>query len=337
MKTNFLSQLKRYLPDGFITALLLMIVLAYFIPGIGKEGSWFNLSKVSDYGIALLFFFYGLRLSPEKMISDLKDWRLHVIIQSITFIVFPLLLLLFYPIFRGTNNELLWLAVFFLAALPSTVTSSVVMVSIAEGNIPAAIFNASISGIIGIVVTPVWMGLFLTKQQEAFAFGPVIRDLVIQILLPVVAGLFMHKFWGKWALKYKRYLGLFDKAVVLSIVYQSFSNSFLNGVFNSIPKYKLVLLSASVILLFFTVYEGTKLFTKWMKFNREDRITIIFSSSKKSLIHGSVMASVLFAGASEGSLFLVPVMIYHAFQLFYVSLVARRMAMEHAQKSEVNH
>jgi len=320
-----LTKIKQFLPDGFITALLLMILLAYLVPGIGGEGDLINLAKLSDYGIALLFFFYGLRLSPEKMINDLKDWRLHLIIQSITFVVFPLLLLLFYPVFKGTENEILWLAVFFLAALPSTVSSSVVMVSIAEGNISAAIFNASISGIIGIVVTPVWMGIFLEKQQEAFEFGPVIRDLVIQILLPVVAGLFMHRFWGKWASKNKRYLSLFDKTVILSIVYQSFSNSFLNGVFESIPKYKLIVLSIAVIALFFIVFEGTKLITKWMKFNRDDSITVLFCGSKKSLIHGSVMASVIFAGSIEGSLFLVPVMIYHAFQLFYISIVARKL------------
>lgn len=49
----------------------------------------------------------------------------------------------------------------FLATLPSTVSSSVVMVSIAGGNMAAAIFNASVSSLIGVFVTPLWMGIFL--------------------------------------------------------------------------------------------------------------------------------------------------------------------------------
>ena len=320
--------LKRFLPDGFILGIMLMIALAYLIPGVGAEGNFIELKVLIRYGISLLFFFYGLRLSPEKLVNDLSNWQLHLTIQSITFIVFPLIILFFRPFLKGTENEVLWLSVFFLAALPSTVSSSVVMVSIAEGNIPSAIFNASISGIIGIVITPLWMGIFLEKQNEAFAFAEVLHDLVMQILIPLVIGLLLHRFWGKWATRNKRYLSLFDKSVILTIVYHSFSNSFQNGIFSSIKTYELFVLSGCVIALFFFIFEGTKVLTRFMQFNREDQITILFCGSKKSLVHGSVMASVLFSGTTVGSLFLVPVMIYHAFQLFYISIIAKRYSKE---------
>ena len=320
--------LRRIMPDGFITGILLMILLAKIIPGIGGEDCLIKLSIIIKAGIALLFFFYGLKLSPEKLKNDLSNWRLHLLIQLITFLVFPVLLLIFYPLFKGSEQEILWLAVFFLAALPSTVSSSVVMVSIAGGNIPSAIFNASISGVIGILLTPAWMGIFLDQQADAFAFGDVIRGLVIQILIPVTLGLFMHRFWGNWANRYKKQISLFDKSVILAIVYRSFSDSFLNGIFSSIPTHALLVLSVCVIALFFTVFEGTKLLTRLFHFNREDRITVLFCGSKKSLVHGSVMVGVLFAGSTMGSLFLVPVMIYHAFQLFYISIVARKFSLE---------
>lgn len=320
--------LGKIIPDGFIAGILGMILLARLIPGIGAKGSLIELSMLIKGGIALLFFFYGLRLSPEKLKNDLRNWRLHLLIQSITFLVFPVLLLLFYPLFKGTQQEILWTAVFFLAALPSTVSSSVVMVSIAGGNMPSAIFNASISGVIGIILTPAWMGLFMQQQSEAFAFGDVIRDLVIQILIPVAIGLFMHRFWGRWAERNKKRISLFDKSVILAIVYRSFSESFVNGIFSSIPLHSLIILSIAVIALFFVVFESTKVLTKALRFNREDKITVLFCGSKKSLVHGSVMVGVLFAGSTMGSLFLVPVMIYHAFQLFYISLVARKFGLE---------
>ena len=320
--------IKKYLPDAFISGILGMILLAWLVPGIGRDGSLIELKGVIRYGIALLFFFYGLRLSPQKLVADLSNWRIHVVIQTITFLVFPLVVLLFRPLLKGTENEVLWLAVFFLAALPSTVSSSVVMVSIAEGNLPSAIFNASVSGVLGILFTPAWMGLFLGKQQEAFAFGEVLHDLVMQILIPFCAGLLLNRFWGGWANRNRRYISLFDKSVILSIVYRSFSESFLNGIFSSIRLYELLVLSAAVLALFFFIFEGTKRIARLLKFNREDRITVLFCSSKKSLVHGSVMVGVLFAGSSLGSLFLVPVMIYHAFQLFYISIVARRYHRE---------
>lgn len=320
--------IKRFLPDGFISGILFMIVFARLVPGIGAEGSTIELSMIIKAGIAFLFFFYGLKLSPENLKNDLSNWRLHLLIQLITFVFFPFLLLLVYPFFKGSPQEILWLAVFFLAALPSTVSSSVVMVSIAGGNIPSAIFNASISGVIGILITPAWMGIFLDQQTDAFSFGEVILDLVFQILIPVTIGLLLHRFWGNWANRNKARINLFDKSVILAIVYRSFSESFENGIFSSIPNYQLVALFAAVVLVFFIVFEGTKKLTKLMKFNREDRITVLFCGSKKSLVHGSVMVGVLFAGSDLGSLFLVPVMIYHAFQLFYISLVARRYGRE---------
>jgi solute carrier family 10 (sodium/bile acid cotransporter), member 7 len=322
------QKIKRFLPDGFITAIISMILLAYFIPGIGAKGSMIELKTVSRYGIMLLFFFYGLRLSPEKMINDLKNWKLHLTIQLLTFIFIPLIVLLFYPFFRNGEYYQMWLAVFFLAALPSTVSSSVVMVSIARGNIPGAIFNASISGIIGIIITPLWMSFFLKASTVDFDFTKALTDLVIQILIPVIVGLFLHRFWGKWALKYKSQLSLFDKCVILTIVYNSFSESFTNGIFSNIPNWTLFLLSGSVIVLFFIVYSFSNWISKKIGFNREEQITVVFCGSKKSLVHGSVIASVLFAGSAAASLFLVPIMIYHAFQLFYISIVARRMGKE---------
>lgn len=121
---------------------------------------------------------------------------------------------------------------------------------------------------------------------------------------------------------------MFDKSVILCIVYQSFSDSFLNGIFSTISWTELIVLSGSVIAMFFVVFNLTKTLVRLMKFNREDSITVLFCGSKKSLVHGSVMASVLFAGSSAGSIFLVPIMIYHAFQLFYISVVAKRMSKE---------
>ena len=322
------QKIKRFLPDGFITAIISMILLAYLIPGIGAKGSLIELKTVSKYGIMLLFFFYGLRLSPEKMINDLKNWKLHLTIQLLTFIFIPLVVVLFYPFFKNGEYYLMWLAVFFLAALPSTVSSSVVMVSLAKGNIPGAIFNASISGIIGIVITPLWMSFFLKASTTNFDFSKTLIDLVIQILIPVIFGLLLHRFWGKWALKYKNQLSLFDKCVILTIVYSSFSESFTNGIFSSIPNWTLFVLSGAVIALFFIVYGFSNWISKKIGFTREEQITVVFCGSKKSLVHGSVMASVLFAGSAAASLFLVPIMIYHAFQLFYISIVARRIGKE---------
>ena len=311
--------------DRFVLLLISMILLAYWASGIENV---IPLKEISLYGISGIFFFYGLKLSPEKMKEGLSNWKLHILIQAVTFLILPLAIIAILPFIKGEEHFSLWFAVFFLAALPSTVSSSVVMVSIAKGNIPGAIFNASISGLIGIVVTPLWIGLFLESHGASFDLGSIFFDLILKILLPVVVGMAMHRFWGDFANRHKKQLTMFDKTIILIIVYLSFSSSFSNGIFNSISWIELAFVGFGVIALFFIVYFIINVISNKLNFSREDRITALFCGSKKSLVHGTVFSSVLFVGLSNAGLFLVPIMIYHAFQLFFISIIAQRMSAE---------
>ncbi|SHF06935.1 solute carrier family 10 (sodium/bile acid cotransporter), member 7 [Mariniphaga anaerophila] len=320
--------MKKYLPDWFISGLFLMIFTAWLKPGIGMDLQPIHLGLIIDIGVVLIFFFYGLKLDPARLKAGMSNWRMHAAVQLTTFLVFPLLVLPFYPLIKGTNLEVFWMGMFFLAALPSTVSSSVVMVSIAGGNIPGAIFNASISGIIGIVATPFWVGLFLTGQQAGFDFSHVLIQLFTQIIVPVVAGLMLHKYFVYWINRHLPKLATFDKTIILLIVYESFSRSFLSGIFTSVSWVALSVLLLAVILLFFFVLKFTGWLAHKMKFSREDRITLQFAGTKKSLVHGSVFSSVLFSGISGAGIFLLPIMIYHSFQLFYISVMARKMSKE---------
>ena len=262
------------------------------------------------------------------MKEGLSNWKLHVLIQAATFLFFPLLVLLALPFIKGEEHFMLWLAVFYLAALPSTVSSSVVMVSIAKGNIPGAIFNASISGLIGIALTPLWMGLFLSAREGSFDLLNVFLELILKILLPVILGLVMHRYWGKFAERHKKQLTIFDKSVILIIVYNSFSNSFSSGIFNGISIWELASVGIGVVGIFFMVYVSIHFVSKKLSFSREDQITALFCGSKKSLVHGSVFSNVLFSGMASASIFLVPIMVYHAFQLFIISIIAQKMGGE---------
>jgi len=315
----------KYLPDWFITGLFIMITLAWAKPGIGMTETTLNLSLIIDIGVTLIFLFYGLKLDPAKLKAGMRNWKMHLSIQLTTFVVFPLIILPFYPLLRNTNIEIFWMGMFFLAALPSTVSSSVVMVSIAGGNIPGAIFNASISGIIGILMTPFWMGLFLSTQSAGLDFSHIILQLIIQIILPVVAGLFLHKFLVRWTNRHIHKFSTFDKIVILLIVYESFSKSFIAGIFSSVSWTALAGLTLAVVLLFFVIINFTRLLARILGFSREDSITLQFAGTKKSLVHGSVFASVLFGNISSAGIWLLPIMIYHSFQLFYISILARRM------------
>ncbi|MCU4163503.1 bile acid:sodium symporter family protein [Carboxylicivirga caseinilyticus] len=311
--------------DPFILALMAMIALGWLMPEPALYNGWFSLEKITQIGIALIFFFYGLKLSPREMRQGMNNIKLHLLVQITTFALFPLLILAFYPLLTSDESRLIWLAIFFLAALPSTVSSSVVMVVMAKGNVPGAIFNASLSGLIGILITPLWIGLFINTTNASFELSGILISLFLKILLPVIIGLFLHRFWGKFVKKHSKKLALFDKSIILLIVYKSFAKSFNSNLFESIPWINLLIILVSVLALFSLVYALVSQLSKWLNLGRNDRITALFCGSKKSLVHGSVMSSVLFKGMAAQGLMLLPIMLYHAIQLVIISFIAQKM------------
>lgn len=314
--------------DGFLLMLLLVIILAYLFPSAGIQKEPVSLEQLANYGLTGIFFFYGLRLNPKSLYADLNNWRMHIIIQLTTFVVFPLIVLPFYTLFSSEETKLLWLGTFYLATLPSTVSSSVVMVSNAGGNIPSAIFNASISSILGIFLTPLWMSLFLTASTENFDMGSIFLKLVLQVLLPVVLGLLLHGYFGKFAERHKKKLRYFDQSVILLIIYTSFCHSFADGIFSNISLTDIFLLTGLMVLLFFLVYFLVYLVCRLMGFSLRDRITVLFCGSKKSLVHGTVMSKVLFPQATIAGIIILPIMLYHALQLLIVSILAQHFARQ---------
>jgi len=312
--------------DKFVLFIIVVIGLAYFFPQWGIAGSPVPLDIISTIGISLIFFFYGLKLSPEKLKAGLKNWKLHILVQVSTFLIFPLLVLAFHPFLQTEEQNTLWLAFFFLAALPSTVSSSVVMVSIAKGNIPVAIFNASISGIIGIAITPLWMGLFVQEAQTDFDFTEIYTKLILQIILPVVLGILLQRFLGAFVQKHSAKLTLFDKTIILLIIYKSFAESFEENIFSSVSILDLLLLFIGVILLFFIAFFLTGFMAKKLDFNKEDQITAQFCGTKKSLVHGTVFSKILFGNMASIGIILLPLMLFHAIQILIISVIASKLA-----------
>ncbi len=313
--------------DNFILALIGAIILAKIFPKPAMYDGIINLSLITDVGITLIFFFYGLKLNLKNLKQDLSNWKLHLVVQLSSFILFPLLVFPFYLLLKSTDYYLIVLGFFFLASLPSTVSSSVVMVSIAKGNIPSAIFNASISSLIGIFITPTLMAIVISSNTiEISDFSHIIFKLIIQVLLPVIAGLILNRYFGKWAYRNANFLKLFDQTIILLVVYHSFSESFVLGLFDDSSFADILLIFLGTTVLFIIAYFLIQKVSTTLKFSREDKITATFAGSKKSLVHGTVMAGIIFDGFSGVGIILLPIMIYHAMQLVLVSWIAQHKA-----------
>jgi len=325
--TKLFSTLSKAGLNGFFFCLIGVVVLASKFPSWGANDSIVPLSAIAQYGVSVIFFFYGLKLSPQKMKEGLFNWRLHLLIQSTTFILFPIFILIVHYFLGSDSNKLIWLGVFYVAALPSTVSSSVVMVSIAGGNMPAAIFNASISSIVGVFITPIWMTLFIGDMYEEMDTTNVIIKLCFQVLAPVMIGFFLNKWLGYITDRFKSILRLFDQTIILLIVFTSFCESFAGHMFVSFPLNELLVLSVGMLSLFLVMFGFMYILSSVLKLNREDRIAVLFCGSKKSLVQGAVMGKALFPDPLILGVVLLPLMLYHALQLVASSIIAEGMAV----------
>ncbi|MEV8033684.1 bile acid:sodium symporter family protein [Streptomyces sp. NPDC086182] len=309
--------------DPYILLLLGTVGLAALFPASGTAAD--VASGASTAAIAFLFFLYGARLSTREAVDGLKHWRLHGTVLICTFVAFPLLGLAargLEPVFLTHD---LYTGLLFLTLVPSTIQSSIAFTSIARGNVPAAICAGSFSSLAGIVVTPLLAAVLLGNSGGGFSADSLVR-IVLQLLVPFVAGQLLRPWIGAFITRHKKVLGYVDRGSILLVVYTAFSEGMVQGIWHQVSAVRLAgLLVVEALLL------GVMLLLTWygakaLRFGREDRIAIQFAGSKKSLASGLPMAGVLFG--AHASLAVLPLMLFHQMQLMVCAVIAKRRARD---------
>ncbi len=313
----------RLLFDRFTLTLLAVVAAATFLPAHGDGARFFGV--LTDLAIGLLFFLHGAKLSREAIFSGAGHWRLHLTVFACTFVLFPLLGLALKPVLTPLIGTELYLGMLYLCALPATVQSAIAFTSLARGNIPAAICSAAASSLLGIFLTPLLVMLLMGVEGESGSTLDAIGKIVMQLLVPFAVGHVARPVIGAWITRNKNWLKNVDQGSILLVVYTAFSDAVVSGLWNVIPPMRLVALTLVCCALLALVLWLTSFIARRLGFNLEDRITIVFAGSKKSLATGVPMAQVLFTGAAIGPLIL-PLMIFHQIQLMVCAVMAQRYA-----------
>ncbi|HZD63216.1 MAG TPA: bile acid:sodium symporter, partial [Xanthobacteraceae bacterium] len=195
--------------------------------------------------------------------------------------------------------------------------------SIAGGNVAAALCSASLSSMIGIVLTPLLVGLLLQVHGEGSVNG--IGSIATHLLLPFLAGQILQGALDDWMRRHRKLVGMVDRVAVLLMVYGAISAATLSGMWSRLPASSLLLLVLIDAALLTTMLGVTAFAARRIGLARGDEIAIVFCGSKKSLVTGIPMANALFPGPSLG-LVVLPLMIFHQMQLMACAALARRYA-----------
>ena len=313
--------------DRFTILLIGMLVLATFLPVSGQVAHYFNI--LTTVAIAVLFFLHGAKLSREAVVEGMLHWKMHVLVFTFTFVIFPAIGLVAKPILEPLLGQQLYWGFLFLCFLPSTVQSSIAFTSIARGNVAGAVCSASFSNIIGMLITPILVSYFILGQQQ-HGFDPMqsIVQIMLLLLLPFVLGQLLRPYIIQYLLKRPSVVRAFDQGSILMVVYGAFSSAVVAGLWQQVSGLTLFYLTLACSSLLTVVMLLAWYMPQWLRFNRADQITIFFCSSKKTLASGVPMAQILFIGQPLG-IIVLPIMIFHQIQLMVCGVIANHWAKRH--------
>jgi sodium/bile acid cotransporter 7 len=312
--------------DGYLLALVAAILWGLSWPAPVVSGGPLHLDVVTQVGMALIFFFHGGALALATLRAEAGRWQLHALIQGTTYIVFPLLALLVYLAGQPFLPPETRLGFFFVGAVSTTISSSIAMTSVGRGNVPIALFNATLSGLLGLFLTPLLMGAISASGGIHLPLGDAIQRICILLLLPLVAGQVLRPWLGARLSAYKRQTGLFERGVIVLIVLNAFANATAGGIWRQYDAVTLLAIAVVVTVLLVAVLYFCKAVSGILGLPRGDEVAYVFCGSTKSLANGAPIAQILFGASAATGAILLPLVLYHQFQLIALSLMARAYA-----------
>ena len=316
------ARLSRIPVDTFLLLLVAVVVLATVLPARGTAAD--VLSVATKVVIALLFLLYGARLSPQQAWHGVRQWKLHLLVLATTFVAFPLLGLAARALVPSVLTEDLYTGLLFLCVVPSTVQSSIAFTSMARGHVSAAIVSASLSNIVGVLLTPLLVVVLMPVGGAPRVDGSAVGDIVLQLLVPFAVGQLLRPWLTPVVTRHAVLTKVVDRGSILLIVYAAFSVGMTAHIWSSVQPWRVVAVAVVSTLLLASVLALTWLTGRLARLDRGDAIVLLFCGSKKSLASGLPMALVLFPPATVG-LIMLPLMLFHQIQLFVCAVIANRL------------
>lgn len=325
----------RRLPfDGFLFGLFLAVALAFWFPVKGAEGSPINPQHLNQAAVALVFFLHGANLPNEALRDGSRLWRVHLLVQSFTFVLFPLLGWVIVAALGSQFGPSLRLGVLYLSALPSTISSAVALTATAGGRVAVAIFNATLSSLLAILLTPSWLAL--GGGHLSFPLGEVFLGLLQALVVPLTLGQLIRPFIKRWLARHRFWLRHVDRVVLLLLVYTAFSSSVVYDVWSGFALTTLLAtlglcMGSLIAMMASAAWLGVRL-----GFDTSLRKALVFCASQKSLAVGVPMAQLMFAEDPRLGVILLPILVYHPLQLALGGVIATRWSEPESARAQLH-
>ena len=320
--------------NAFVLGLLAVVLIAYFFPELGAKQGVLKAGVASKAGVMIIFLLQGLTLKTRELAGGLRHIRLHAFVQGWIFLLSPVLLCGTALVLKLLSQSELAGGFLYLALIPTTISSAVAFTSAAGGNVPAAIFNTSLSNVWGVFWVPAGCLLLFASggSLQTGLIGPLLLQIAELILFPLLAGQLLRPVVHQraWFQKVAPRFKLVNHGIILFIVFAAFCDSFLSNAWDGIRPGALITLLALTLAAVLIVHAGVWLSSRWITDRHADRVTALFCGSQKTLAAGAPMAVAIFANGNSFSdvnlgLLLLPLLCYHPLQLLLAAFLLPRL------------
>ncbi|MGM0440208.1 MAG: bile acid:sodium symporter family protein [Chlamydiota bacterium] len=323
----------RYLArDWFTVCLLLTPLAAWAWPELGTTtGGLLPAETINTVGISIIFLLSGLCIRVKSFIKTLPRLKLHLYIQLFCFGIFPLVVVVMQRYVFGFIgfHPYIVKGIFILACLPTTISSCVVLTSLAGGDRASALFNGILSNLLGIFLSPVLVSIIFDIDNGEIALHPlgIIQKLIYMVLIPMVIGQTIYRIFKKYLEKHTQQLHRTSSIILIFIIYSVFCDTFLDlkaleSPVREISWLIVVLLIYHLIFLMLSYYTS-----KPFNLKPRDRKALLFTAPQKTLAMGMpLIIAILRTGtfgplAVELPMFALPLLLYHHIQLIVAGFI----------------
>lgn len=246
-----------------------------------KPGLWLKTHQGPDAVIVLIFFLSGLALDIRRIKEGLADFVGTTLALLLIFIIAPSIALLFS---LAPFEPAIIIGIFLVSAMPTTLSSGVVMTGAAGGNMAHSLLITIIANGISVITIPICLSLLLISTGDARIVNieqlPIIIKIATLVLLPLCIGAILRRLLGTLAAPLLPLTSTCNQLGILCMVWMALCSSrqtIISGldsiatVLLAVFTFHLLLLSAAIVL------------TTSFKIPKKRRESVIFMGGQKTL------------------------------------------------------
>lgn len=305
----------------FLSCLVLAVVLGISFPAAAVlNPNGFTTTII----VIVIFLGIGFTLPTEAIRSGLSHVKLHVFIQSFIFLIIPAYFIFTTSLLSRFFSPEIQIGIFALACLPTTVSTCTVFTQASNGNAIAAMFNAALSNVLGVFLSPFILSYLLSEAGQNLPLEvlfEIIKSLCIKMIIPLLIGQALRFFMSEKSKVWKKKVGNTNNILILIIVFFSLAKS-ASGPTVGINFTDLLIPIVFLAVSHFILIALSILLGKGIKLKGADLISVIYAAPQKTLAMGVPLLSTFFeSNQALLGIAILPLLFYHPWQLFSAGII----------------